>query len=165
MRSDVSTGDAVQELINEHQTIKGLLERLESSTGTEATSILEQLKGILTVHNAVEENLVYPALRVVANKKSESLKLYGETAEADTLIFEIDTMLKEGATAEFSKRVKKLHAAVLEHIDDEESKAFKHLQDNAEPAQTQQLNESVREFRSKLHFEGSPSGRATTGEI
>lgn len=166
MQSDVTTGEAVQQLINEHQTIKGLLQRLESSTGTDAKSILEQLKGILTVHNAVEENLIYPALRVVAGKKTESLKLYNETAEADTLIFEIDSMLKEGEMGDFSKRVEKLHAAVVEHIEDEENKAFKHLQDNAEPAQTQQLNDSVREFRSKLHFEGSPSGRSsTTGEI
>lgn len=167
MQSDLKTGDAVQQLIDEHQTIKGLLQRLESAAGGDANAILEQLKGILTIHNAVEENLIYPALRIVAGKKSESLKLYGETAEADTLIFEIDSMLKEGDLAGFGKRAQKLHAAVLEHIEDEEQKAFKHLQDNAEPAQRQQLNDSVREFRSKLHFEGSPSGRApsSTGEI
>lgn len=166
MQSNVSqrtSGDAVQELISEHQTIKGLLERLASSTGDSAMSVLEQLKGILTVHNAVEENLVYPALRVVAGKKSESLKLYNETAEADCLIFEIDSMLKEGDIADFPKKAEKLQAAVLEHIDDEEQKAFKHLQENAEPEQTRQLNEAVGKFRGKMSFEGAPAGSSGSG--
>lgn len=158
-----TANDAVQQLIDEHQKIKGLLERLTGEAHSQnRKAVLEELKGILTIHNAVEENLIYPALNKVAHKRAESLKLYNETAEADIAIFEIDTMLKAGDDGDFPKKAEKLKAAILEHIDDEETKAFRHLQEKAPPDQTQMLNDSVREFRTKFHM-GGPRG-ATKGE-
>ena len=158
-----AASDAVQQLIDEHQKIKGLLERLTAGADSQSRkAVLEQLKGVLTIHNAVEENLIYPALSKVAHKRAESQKLYSETAEADMAIFEIDAMLKAGDDAEFPKKAEKLRAAILEHIDDEESKAFRHLQEKSPPGQTQMLNDSVREFRAKFHMSGARS--ATKGE-
>ena len=163
--------DAIEILINDHEVIKGLLERLTAATqDPERRSILEQLKGALTLHNATEENLLYPALNKVAGKKSEAEKLYHETAEADVLVFELDTMLKEGDTGKFQAKAEKLQDAVLEHIDDEESSAFPHLQKGAEPAQSQMLTQSVREFRSALRYMGGPEAggarsKSETGEI
>ena len=174
MQSDLSQlplrgNDAVEILLNDHQIVKTLLSRLTQATQTqERQSALEQLKAALTVHNATEENLVYPALEKVAGKKTESQKLYHETAAADVLIFELDTMLKEGDDADFSKKAEKLQAAILEHIEDEEESAFPHLQENAEPQQAQMLTESVREFRSSFRYEsglGRMSRSAETGEI
>src|SRR5438270_338672 len=157
--------DAVEILINDHQVIKGLLSQLSSAADTQARKgVLEQLKGILTIHNATEENLVYPALQTVGGKKSEAEHLYHETAAADVLVFEMDTMIKEGDEQEFDAKAKKFVAAVLEHIDDEENKAFPHLRDAAEPRQAQLLTESVRQFRSALRFSASGGG-AKAGEV
>jgi hemerythrin superfamily protein len=169
MQSDITDvpvrgNDAIEILINDHQTIKDLLTRLTGTTQPAAlTQTLEQLKGVLTIHNATEENLVYPALSKVAHKNSESLKLYNETAEADMLLFEVDTMLKEGKTDGIEKKTKKLQAAILEHIEDEEQKAFKHLQEKSEPQQSQMLTQSVREFRNRFRLQGA--ARSETGEI
>ena len=171
MQSDISAlpvrgNDAIEILTNDHQTIKSLLSALTQATQPDRRKeTLEQLKGALTIHNATEENLLYPALQVVAGKKSESQKLYHETAEADVLVFELDTMLKEGDDSGFSKTAEKLQSAVLEHIDDEESSAFPHLQKNAEPEQAQMLTQSVREFRSSMQFQSPSRARTETGEI
>lgn len=170
MHSDVHNlpvrgNDAIEILTNDHDTIKALLNQLTGSGDRKAT--LEQLKGALTIHNATEENLVYPALRKVAGKKWEAQHLYHETAEADVLVFELDTMLKEGRESEFAPKAEKLKEAILEHIDDEEQKAFPHLRDRAEPQQAHMLTTSVREFRSALRF-GTPDAsrvRAETGEV
>ena len=155
----VQGNDAVDILLNDHTRIKGLLQQLTQSTDRMMRKqTLEQLKGLLTVHNATEENLVYPAIALVAGKKSESLHLYHETAAADMLVFELDSMLKEGDDSEkFEKTAKGLQKAVLEHIDDEEQKAFPHLQKHADVQHKQLLTQSVREFRSALTYK-PPSG-------
>lgn len=169
MQSDITEvrgNDATEILINDHDTIKQLLSRLVEAGGKkERMHTLEQLKGLLTVHNATEENLVYPALSKVARHNAESMKLYNETAEADMLVFELDTMLKEGDDEKFQSKAEKLQNAVLEHIDDEEQKAFQHLRDKAAPEQQQMLTQSVREFRRKFHIHSDGARRAESGEV
>jgi hemerythrin superfamily protein len=146
--------DAAEILINDHQVIKSLLADLtEATQQRKRKSTLERLKAVLTIHNATEENLVYPAIRTVAGKKIASDHLYHETAEADVLVFELDALLKEGDEEKFEATARKLQKAVLEHIDDEENKAFPSLQERAEPEQAQTLTEEVRKFRASLHFE------------
>jgi iron-sulfur cluster repair protein YtfE (RIC family) len=162
----VRGNDAVEILTNDHEVLRGILNDFTAASGTEQRrAALEQLKAGLTIHNATEENLVYPALAKVAGKKAEAQKLYHETAEADILIFEIDSMLKEGETDGIDAKAEKLQSAILEHMEDEESKAFPHLQDNAEPQQAQMLTQSVREFRSAMQFSGMKERRTEMGEI
>jgi hemerythrin superfamily protein len=131
--------DAVEILKNDHQVIKSLLDALISDHGSKRKEVLEQLKGVLTIHNATEENLVYPAIDKVAGSKTESQHLYHETAEADVLVFELDSLLKERNDAEFALKAKKFHEAVLAHIDEEENKAFPRLQENADPEDAENL--------------------------
>ena len=145
--------DAVEILTNDHDVIKSLLTRLTSAGASEREGLWEQLKGVLTIHNATEENLVYPALNKIARSKAESQALYHETAEADVLAFELDTLLKEGNHSDFSAKAEKFQDAVLHHIEEEEQKALPRLQENAEPEQNQQLTDAVRTFRKSLHFE------------
>lgn len=146
---------AVDILVNDHRTIKNLLSRLVDSRSREdRMQCLKELQGVLTVHNATEENLVYPALNKIGKKMFESLHLYYETATADITAFEIDTMLKEGGDDEkLQAKIEKFRDAVLDHIDDEESKAFPHLQEAADGTETQQLNQAVQTFRGSISFE------------
>jgi hemerythrin superfamily protein len=156
---------AIEILKNDHDMVKSILAELTQATEkSERMQCLERLKAALTIHNATEENLVYPALNKVAGKKMESEHLYHETAQADVLLFELDTMLKEGDDAKFSAKAEKFRDAVLEHIDDEEEKAFPHLEKGADPKHAQMLTESVREFRGKFRMMPG-GGRAETGEI
>jgi len=162
----VQGDDAVEILLNDHELVRGILADLVNATDMGARrSALEQLKAALTIHNATEENLVYPALAQVAGKKTEAQKLYHETAEADMLIFEIDSMLKEGDEKNIESKAEKLQDAILEHMEDEEEKAFPHLQENAEPQQAQMLTQSVREFRGQFRYTGVQERRMETGEI
>jgi hemerythrin superfamily protein len=143
--------NAVEILLNDHTTIKELLNELTSAEQMQhRKAVLEQLKGILTVHNATEENLVYPALDVVAKDRKESKHLYEETADADVLLFKLDTLLKTKHGEEFEALAREFQEALLDHIDDEETSAFPNLQDKAEPEQERMLTKSVREFRDRF---------------
>ena len=145
--------DAAEILRNDHQVIKSLLTELTTASEPQRRQVMEQLKGVLTIHNATEENLVYPALNKVAGSKVEADHLYHETAEADVLLFELDSMLKESKSADFVAKAEKFQKAVLAHIDEEEQKALPRLHNNADPEKAESLTESVREFRKALHFE------------
>ncbi len=173
MQSDANLlplrGSSVHEILeNDHEIIKGLLTSLTRAAGTEQrVQILERLKGALTIHNAMEESLIYPALDKVAGHKFETLKLYNETASADILVFQIDTLLKEGDDAKFADKAEKLQSAVFKHIEAEEESALPHLEKGADSDQSQMLLESVREFRGALRFTPgeSSAARMETGEI
>lgn len=145
--------DAVEIILNDHKVIKSLLRELTESVGEQRDMVLEQLKGVLTIHNATEENLIYPAINKIAGSKLESQHLYHETAEADTLLFELDSMLKERDETDFIKKAEKFAEAVRHHIAEEEQKALPRLQENADPRHAQILADSVRTFRNSLHFE------------
>jgi hemerythrin superfamily protein len=146
--------DAVEILLNDHQTIKQLLgELVEAGDEDSRKSVLEKLKGILTLHNATEENLVYPAIAVVAHDAKESKHLYEETAEADVLLFQLDAMLKATDDENFAATADKFRNAVLEHMDDEERSAFPALRERAKPQEERELTESVREFREHFDYE------------
>jgi hemerythrin superfamily protein len=149
----VRGNDAIEILLNDHQVIKSLLRDLTEVSGSRRKEVMEQLKGALTIHNATEENLVYPAIDKVAGSKLESERLYHETAEADTLFFELDSMLKEHGEPDFTVKAKKFREAVLHHIEEEEQEAFPHLQENADARHAKLLADSVKTFRKSLHFE------------
>lgn len=145
--------DAVEILLNDHQVIKTLLNELTSAVGPQREQVLEQLKGVLTIHNATEENIVYPAIDKMAGSKLEAQHLYHETAEADTLFFELDSMLKERDESDFTGKAKKFADAVRHHIEEEEQKALPRLQENVDPRHAESLAQSVKTFRKSLHFE------------
>jgi hemerythrin superfamily protein len=145
--------DAVEILLNDHQVIKGLLEELVAASGAQRKSVLERLVGVLTIHNATEENLVYPALNKVAGSRLESQHLYHETAEADVLLFELDSMLKERDDTDFTDKARKFAEAVRHHIDEEENKALPRLRENANARDAELLADSVKQFRRSIHFE------------
>jgi hemerythrin superfamily protein len=162
-------GNTVHDIIeNDHETIKGLLNSLtHSAADADRMQILEQLKGALTIHNAMEENIVYPALNKVAGHKFETLKLYNETASADIMLFEIDMMLKEGDAEKFSEKAEKLHAAVFKHMEAEEHSAMPHLEKGSDSEESQMLLKSVRDFREAMQFKppSVATSRTYTGEI
>jgi hemerythrin superfamily protein len=145
--------DAVEILLNDHRLIKRLLSELTQATGKQRQYVLDELRGTLTIHNATEENLVYPAINKVAGGKLEAQHLYHETAEADTLLFELDSMLKEGDESEFEMKARRFADAVRHHIDEEEHKAFPRLRQNVKKSDSELLADSVKEFRKSIHFE------------
>ncbi|HEY2473598.1 MAG TPA: hemerythrin domain-containing protein [Candidatus Cybelea sp.] len=149
----VRGSDAVEILRNDHQVIKSLLNELTITGPQERRRTLDQLVGVLTIHNATEENLVYPAINKLASSKLESQHLYHETAEADVLVFELDALLKAGDVSQFGVKAEKLQEAVLAHIDEEESKALTRLLEIGDPQKVEELTESIRAFRKSLHFD------------
>ena len=151
----VSGNDAIEILENDHVRIKELLAGLVAAgEPDERATILEELKALLTIHTATEENLVYPAVRFLAKRPAESDKLYHQQDEAKVAVWEIDSLADAGD--DFTAQAEKLQSAVLAHIRKGEETEFPHLRSSVDSDGLRDLTAKLREFRTSLHF-ASPS--------
>lgn len=137
--------DAIDLLLNDHRRIKALLEQLVASDPTAAPDVTEQLKALLTVHNATEENLVYPAIHTIAQRPMHARTLYHQQDDAEVAFWEIGNL--EPGDGEFMRKAADFREAVLAHIRQEEEHEFPHLREALAPEDAQQLSEEVAAFR------------------
>jgi hemerythrin superfamily protein len=150
------TGDAFAALDRDHEVIKNLLaELVQPGDRRLRRTMLNRLKTALAIHNATEESLIYPATRVLAGRKDRSDRLYRETAEADVLLFEIDSLREHLDDPHFDESATKRRDAIVAHIDDEEATVFPDLMERLGADGCKRLSQSVREFRGS--FEPHPS--------
>jgi hemerythrin superfamily protein len=151
----VTGNDAIEILENDHRLVKELFSRLVgASQSSEQSLVLDKLKAILTVHNATEENLVYPAVLVAASRAKDADALYHQQDEAKVGIWKLDAILKGSLKNEdFGKHAKELQESVLAHVRKEEETEFPHLRESLKGKELTQLTEAIREFRGKFRFE------------
>jgi hemerythrin superfamily protein len=120
--------DAITLLKEDHETVRGLLGRLEK-TGKNASATREKLltaiERELTIHTKLEEQIFYPAFRDAA-RTNDDRKLYYEAMEehhvVDLVIPEI-TKTAAGAD-EFAAKAKVLKDLVEHHAEEEEKEMF-----------------------------------------
>lgn len=143
------TGDAIEILESDHRTIKGLLAQLTTGPQEERELVLERLKSVVVVHNATEENLVYPAIHVLAQRPMHADKLYHEQDEAKVVVFKLSNL--SPGDPEFQKKANDLRDAVTAHIEKEEKNEFRHLREAAQD-EMPKLTDEVRRFRSEFVF-------------
>lgn len=120
--------NAIDLLRKDHETVKGLLDRLSSTTERGVKTRVELLHKIeqeLMVHTDIEEEIFYPAYKE-AGKKEQAVM----TAEAkeehrtvDSLVLP-DLLNTDPASVEFSGRVKVLKELLEHHIEEEEKELF-----------------------------------------
>jgi hemerythrin superfamily protein len=142
--------DAIEILLNDHKVVKSLLEQLAGSDSSQRATVLEQLKAVLVVHNATEENLVYPAIRFVAARPRDAETLYHQQDEAEAALWSIDATIKGVIDGDDpDEQIQALQKAVLAHVRKEEETEFPHLREALKGGALRQLTDDVREFRSK----------------
>lgn len=117
--------DALQMLKQDHEKVKKLLEELDSTT-ERAIKTREEgvitLKQELTVHELIEEEIFYPALKEHAEAKEIVLEAYEEHDVVDTILSELEQTPVDDATwhAKFTVAKENLE----HHIEEEEGPMF-----------------------------------------
>ncbi len=146
-----TTGDdAIEILENDHKAVRALFGELAAGDGSARGEILERLKALLSIHNATEENLVYPAVGFLAHRKKDAETLYHQQDEAELGLWQIDAMLKGSLDGDVSVQIDELQTAVLAHVRKEEQTEFPHLRDALKAKGLAQLTNDVREFRARF---------------
>ncbi len=91
--------NALSMLEEDHVKVKGLLAELESTTerGVKTRSeLFATLKGELTIHEIIEEEIFYPALKARPKAKDIVLEGYQEHHVVDLLMGELEQLARPG---------------------------------------------------------------------
>jgi hemerythrin superfamily protein len=117
--------DALQLLKEDHDTIKKIMSHIESTTERGVKTREEfftRMKGVLQVHEAIEEEILYPALKEHPKAKDLVLEAYEEHNVVDMVMAEIDETAFDDET--WGAKFTVVRENLEHHIDEEESEMF-----------------------------------------
>ena len=118
--------DALQLLKSDHDKVKKLLTEGESTTerGEKTrTELFATIKGELMVHERIEEEIFYPALREHPKAKDIVLEGYEEHHVVDEIMGELETTPVTDET--WGAKFKVMKENIEHHIEEEEGEMFK----------------------------------------
>jgi hypothetical protein len=140
--------DAISTLMEEHQIVKERFQTLLDADCAQRASILQEIKGMLAVHNATEENVIYPAVHGIAQRPVHARTLYHEQDDAEIALWDLAKLRSDDGL--FLVKAVELRDALLAHVRREEETEFKHLRESATPEAAASLNADFRAFRATL---------------
>ena len=117
--------DPIVLLEADHRRFEELLEQGEATTERAAkrrSQLLNTLTAALNVHEAIEEKILYPALKPHAETHDIVLEGYQEHHVADLLIRELHKLAK--SDEKWGAKFKVLEESIAHHIEEEERKMF-----------------------------------------
>jgi hemerythrin-like domain-containing protein len=151
--------DAITLLINDHRELQDLLKRGEETgerAGRERTSLLDTIAAKLTVHETIEEKVLYPALEAHPETHDIVLEGFQEHHVADLIVKELyDTST---TAEEWAAKFKVLKENIEHHIDEEEGEMFRSAR--GVMSQEELVELGVRMAKMKADLEPRRSGGA-----
>ena len=146
--------DALKLLKQDHEKVKKILSELDE-TGEKAvktrTTLFAKLKRELTVHEIIEEEILYPAFEEQAKLKDIVLEGYQEHHVVDLVLGEISQLSpddeKWGAKLSVAKE------NVEHHIEEEEGEMFKKARQLFDFSELEQLGQRLEARKKEVEKE------------
>jgi hemerythrin-like domain-containing protein len=143
--------DAMSLLKEDHRKVKKILAELESTTerGVKTREeLFTKVKQELVIHEAIEEEIFYPALKEHPKTKEIALEGYEEHHVVDTVMAEIEGVAYDDEKwgAKFSVMKENLE----HHIEEEEGEMFKQARQVFDQDELAQLGESMKARKEDL---------------
>jgi hemerythrin-like domain-containing protein len=143
--------DALKLLKDDHDKVKKLLEEGESTTERAVKTreeLFAKIESELKVHEAIEEEVLYPALKEHAATKEIVLEAYEEHHVVDTIMGELEGVEPSDETwmAKFSVMKENLE----HHITEEEDEMFPKVEQVFEDEELQALGTRMQERKDQL---------------
>jgi len=136
--------DAIAMLKDDHDKMKRLLAELESTTerGVKTREeLFATIKGELTVHETIEEEIFYPALKEHPKAKEIVLEAYEEHHVVDNVMAELEGLDVTDET--WGAKATVMKENVEHHMEEEESEMFKQARQVFERDELEQLGERM----------------------
>ena len=114
---------------------------LEATKRDHRAQLIEKVRSELVVHERMEEEVFYPALKSHEKAKDIVLEGFEEHHVADVLLDELLDVPEE--TDSWHAKVKVLQENIEHHIEEEEGEMFKIARRVLEPAQLDRLGEKM----------------------
>jgi iron-sulfur cluster repair protein YtfE (RIC family) len=147
--------DPIKLLKADHDEVKELLARLDKSTDRAAvtrTEGLAELKEKLDVHETIEEEILYPALKEFAKTKDIALEAYEEHHVVDLIMAELEATSVDDETWAAKLTVAKEN--LEHHIDEEEDEMFKQARQVMDQTELAELGDRMAARKEELMSSG-----------
>lgn len=150
--------DAITLLKDDHEKVKRLLTELESTTerGVKTRQeLFEKIKIELTVHEVIEEEIFYPALKEHPKAREIVLEAYEEHNVVDTIMRELDGLPVDDEA--WGAKAKVMQENIEHHIEEEETQMFAQARRVFEREELESLGERMaqRKERELRHMQPS----------
>jgi hemerythrin superfamily protein len=129
-------------LTEDHEKVKKLLDELEATTerGVKTREeLFTKIKRELTVHEIIEEEIFYPALKQHPRAKEIVLEGYEEHDVVDTLMGELSALPYDDET--WGPKAKVMKENIEHHIQEEEGEMFEKARQVFDRAELNDLGE------------------------
>ncbi len=143
--------DALQLLKADHDKVKKMLGELDSTTERGVKTREEgfaKLRRELEVHEAIEEEIFYPALKEHPKAKELVLEAYEEHNVVDMVLGEIDDVAYDDET--WGAKFTVLKENLEHHIEEEETEMFEQARQVFEEEELAQLGERMAARKEEL---------------
>jgi hemerythrin-like domain-containing protein len=154
-----TTMDAMSLLKEDHRKVKKMLAELESTTerGVKTREeLFTKVKQELVVHEAIEEEIFYPALKEHPKTKEIALEGYEEHHVVDTVMAEIEGVAYDDE--KWGAKFTVLKENLEHHIEEEEGEMFKQARQVFDQNELTQLGESMKARREDLIRQQAATG-------
>jgi hemerythrin-like domain-containing protein len=141
--------DALELLANDHRVMKKVLEDLEGTDDAgQREKLFTEAGRDLTIHETIEEEIFYPALREHAKTKEIALEAYEEHHVVDLVMEELEATPFADETWEAKFKVMKEN--IEHHIEEEENEMFAHARQVFDTSQLAELGERMQARKTEL---------------
>jgi hypothetical protein len=145
--------NALELLKTDHENVKDLLSRLQDTDGEaldERRELFSLLKDELHIHEAIEEEIFYPALKRIEQAKEIVLDAYQEHQVVDYIIEDMTHTPMEDDAWMAQLRVAK--EMIEHHIEEEEGEMFKRARKALESDHLEELGSQLQERKMQLQM-------------
>ena len=142
--------DALALLKKDHDQVKKMLKDLDETTDRAIKTrqdLFERLKFSLTVHEQMEEAVLYPALKEHAETKEIVLEAYEEHDVVDTILGELEQTPFDDET--WHAKLTVMRENLLHHIQEEEDEMFRQVRRLFDKATLGSLGEQMRTIKAQ----------------
>ena len=151
--------DAISLLKADHAKVKKLLSELETTTerGIKTrTELFERIKTELTVHETIEEEIFYPALKAHPKAVDIVLEGYEEHHVVDVLMGELERLPVDDET--WGAKATVMQENIEHHIEEEEGEMFRKARQVFDAAELRELGERMAERKASALLEATAVG-------
>ena len=146
--------DAITMLKTDHDKVRELLTELESTTerGVKIRSeLFATIKGELTIHEIIEEEIFYPELKAHPKAKDIVLEGYEEHHVVDLLMSELESLDVTDET--WGAKALVMKENIEHHIEEEEGEMFKTARQVFDAAELEDLGARMAERKTSAQQE------------
>jgi hypothetical protein len=159
--SEETRMDAITMLKTDHDKVKGLLAELESTTerGVKTRQeLFATIKGELSVHEVIEEEIFYPALKSHPKAKDIVLEAYEEHHVVDMVMAELEGLDVSDET--WGAKAIVMKENVEHHIEEEEGEMFTQARQVFDRQELEDLGARMAQRKASAQAElGVPASR------